>query len=228
MIFPLSLWGERAGVAEGSVLAMTQKLRCVACGSFFLLGGLSPNAFCEEIQVRNAPFLLAGEIELAPQSAPQRSGGPTARNQKERASAYQSKSAGVVDVLETEDEGVMSPRGGVPVENRAYENKLRARTYQQGKSSSQELGLEKATEGLLGESPLSTQDRARDSRLKARSYVNTSKEVDLSNVGRDGIPVIPCDKDVSNESGRIGGDENISGTLFQIYRNGKPVKVRCR
>lgn len=199
---------------------MVKKMSWIAWGAWSFLAALPGNK----------PVLLAGEIELAPAAERTRSNASSAaRTQKERAGAYQGRPVTTPAVSEEdEEEGVMSPRGGVPAENRAYENRVRAGAYQQGKMPPQEMSLEKLMNGTAGESPMNTQERARDSRLKARSYVDTSKDVDLSNVGRDGIPVVPCDKDVSNVSGRIGGDENVSGSLFQIYRNGKPVKVRCQ
>ena len=50
--------------------------------------------------------------------------------------------------------------------------------------------------------------------------------MDLSNVGRDGIPLVPC-RDVDNVSGRIG-DDSITGSIVYIVRNGQQIKVRCK
>lgn len=209
---------------------MMKKMSWIVWGTAAFLAALPVHAELYKGLSENKPVLLAGEIELAPATERTRSNASAARSQKERAGAYQGRPVTPTPITEdeTEEEGVMSPRGGVPAENRAYENRIRAGAYQQGKMPPQEMSLEKLMNGATRESQMNTQERARDSRLKARSYVDTSKDVDLSNVGRDGIPVVPCDKDVSNVSGRIGGDENVSGSLFQIYRNGKPVKVRCQ
>jgi hypothetical protein len=72
------------------------------------------------------------------------------------------------------------------------------------------------------------QAKGGENRNKARAYAGTGngQDIDLSNVGRDGIPLVPC-RDVDNVSGRIG-DDSTSGSIVYIVRNGQQVKVRCK
>lgn len=144
-----------------------------------------------------------------------------ARSQREKASSYQS---GAPVSSEAEEYGLMSPRGGSPSEEKAYENRTKAKLYQQsGDFAPQPLPAPGAMSG--GES---TQSRSVEQRNRARAYTGTGngQDIDLSNVGRDGIPLVPC-RDVDNVSGRIG-DDTTSGSLVFIVRQGQQVKVRCR
>lgn len=157
------------------------------------------------------------ELIVGPDKAPAR---PTsAHNQRERAGGYQS-SAPVNS--ENDEIGILAPRGGAPTEERAYENRIKARAYQQG-GDAQAPSSFPAING--GES---AQSRGVENRNKARAYAGTgnAQEIDLSNVGRDGIPLVPC-RDVDNVSGRIG-DDSITGSLVFIVRSGQQIKVRCK
>lgn len=73
-------------------------------------------------------------------------------------------------------------------------------------------------------------DAAHDSRARQHTKMATSSasgdNVDLSNVGRDGIPIVPCVA-VGNVSGRIG-DDSLSGQLVQVVRQGRQISVRCK
>ncbi|MBS1190013.1 MAG: hypothetical protein H6R10_1805 [Rhodocyclaceae bacterium] len=168
-------------------------------------------------------IVLAGEILVGPDKADVRA--PGARSQRQRASAYQ---AGAENAPPEEEGGFLSPPSGAPAEERAFGNRSRARAYQQGADPSAVVpGLPSG----LGDLPLpaTSQDRARDLRTRARVYTGSgnAKEVDLSHVGADGIPIVPCRADVDNVAARIGEDA-VSGSVFQIMRNGQPVKVRCK
>lgn len=144
-----------------------------------------------------------------------------ARSQRERAGSYQ-KDAPVNS--EEEEIGLMSPRGGSPSEEKAFENRSKARAYQSGgEYAPLPLPLPGVVSGADG-----TQSRSAEQRNRARAYTGTGngQDMDLSNVGRDGIPLVPC-RDVDNVSGRIG-DDTASGSLVFIIRHGQQVKVRCR
>lgn len=170
-----------------------------------------------EVVTRSESIQLA-ELILAPEKGSAKSSNG-ARSQRERAGSYQ-KDAPVN--AEEEEFGLMSPRGGAPAEERAFENRNKAKSYQQGG--------EFAPMPLPGVLPNGegSQTRSAEQRNRARSYAGTGngQDVDLSNVGRDGIPLVPC-RDVDNVSGRIG-DDTASGSLLFIIRNGQQIKVRCR
>lgn len=149
-----------------------------------------------------------------------------ARSQRERASSFQKNSPTPVIVIDDESGGVLAPRGGAPAEERAYENRARAKSYQSSGDSSMPLPLPGGA-GLPGMDG-TTAGRAADQRGRARAYTGSgnARDIDLSNVGRDGIPIVPC-HNVDNVSGRIG-DDSLSGSLVFIIRNGQQVKVRCQ
>ena len=168
--------------------------------------------------ITQAENIQLAELILAPEKGgPKSSNG--ARSQRERAGSYQ-KDAPVN--AEEEEFGLMSPRGGAPAEERAFENRNKAKSYQQGG--------EFAPPPLPTVLPMGdgTQNRSAEQRNRARSYAGTGngQDIDLSYVGRDGIPLVPC-RDVDNVSGRIG-DDTASGSLLFIVRNGQQVKVLCR
>lgn len=161
--------------------------------------------------------LPAGEIIVTPEPSGHRS--PGAGGQRERAAAYQ---RGSEITPPEEDGGFLAPRSGAPAEARAYENRARARAYQ--------AGSDQANAALLPAAPGDTaRERGRDphSRVRVQTGSGNPKDIDLSHVGPDGIPVIVCRSDVDNVSARIGEDA-ASGSLFYIMRNGRPVKVRCK
>ncbi|HZX29777.1 MAG TPA: hypothetical protein VFF03_00360 [Rhodocyclaceae bacterium] len=161
----------------------------------------------------------AGEILVGPDKSEIRT--PGARNQRERAGAYQ---RGAEVLPEEEEGGFLSPSGGAPAQERAFENRAKARAYQQG------VDGPAAIQGLpagLGE--LTGQDRARDLRGRAKVYTGSGsgQDMDLSHVGADGIPIVPCRGEADNVAARIGEDA-VSGSVFYVLRQGKQVKVRCK
>ncbi|MGE5492918.1 MAG: hypothetical protein ACM31P_16695 [Actinomycetota bacterium] len=161
----------------------------------------------------------AGEILLGPDKSDVRT--PGARSQRERAGAYQ---RGAEVLPEEEEGGFLSPSGGAPAQERAFENRSRARAYQQG------MDLPAAVQGLpAGLGDPTGQDRARDLRGRAKVYTGSGsgQDLDLSHVGQDGIPIVPCRSDVDNVAARIGEDA-VSGSVFYVMRQGKQVKVRCK
>lgn len=167
-------------------------------------------------------FMLASqpilaELIIAPESGGTKSSG--ARSQREKAGSYQKDSP--VNSEESEY-GLMSPRGGSPAEDKAYENRIKARSYQQGGEYAP-APLPAVVPGVDG-----GQSRATEQRNRARAYTGSGngQDIDLSHVGRDGIPLVTC-RDVDNVSGRIG-DDTTSGSLVYIVRQGQQVKVRCR
>ncbi|HJW25680.1 MAG TPA: hypothetical protein VJ576_12345 [Rhodocyclaceae bacterium] len=168
-------------------------------------------------------IVLAGEILVGPDRNETRT--PGARTQRERAGAY---SRGTEVVVPVEEEGFLSPRGGAPTEEKAFENRVRSRAYQQGLEAPVVIPGMPVGNGDIA-MPATSQERARDLRSRARVYTGTGnvQEIDLSRVGADGIPVIPCGGDVENAAARIG-DDAASGSVFVIMRQGKPVKVRCK
>lgn len=171
----------------------------------------------EASDVPTSQVIQMAELIVGPDKAPSRPS--SAHTQRERAGSYQS-SAPVNS--ENDEVGILAPRGGAPTEERAYENRAKARAYQQGGDALAPLPMP----ALIGTD--SAQTRSVENRNKARAYAGTgnAQDMDLSNVGRDGIPLVPC-RDVDNVSGRIG-DDSITGSLVYIVRNGQQIKVRCR
>lgn len=166
-------------------------------------------------------FLMAGsgvaELIVAPEMGAARPS--NASSQRERAGAYQNE---VPVIAEDDDYGLMSPRGGAPAENKAYENRVKAKAYQQsGEGIPQPLPG--AILGVETGQPRSTEQR---SRAKAYTGSGNGQDIDLSHVGRDGIPLVRC-SDIDNVSGRIGDDTH-SGSLVLIIRQGRQIKVRCK
>lgn len=156
------------------------------------------------------------ELIVGPEKAPARPS--SAHTQRERAGSYQSAPVNP----ENDEVGVLAPRGGAPAEERAYDNRTKARSYQQGGDIPSPIPMP----AVIGND--TTQTRGVENRNKARAYAGTgnAQEMDLSHVGRDGIPLVPC-RDVDNVSGRIG-DDSLSGSLVYIVRNGQQIKVRCK
>ena len=157
------------------------------------------------------PIQLA-ELIVGPDKAPAQSGSGS-RSQRDRAAGYRDEAPAIVD----DGPGILSPRGGAPAEERAYDNRARSRSYQQ-QSDPAYGALIQGGQDAYGVS---------DNRARARAFATTGSndELDLSNVGRDGIPLVPC-RPVDNVSGRIG-DDSIRGAIVLIVRNGQKIKVRC-
>ncbi len=164
------------------------------------------------------PMQLA-ELIIGPERAPSRPS--SAKIQRDRAGGYQKDSP--VN-SENDDVGILAPRGGAPADERAFDNRIKARAYQQGGDNAAPLPL--PTAGSFGYD--GSQLRGGESRNKAKAYASTGngQDIDLSHVGRDGIPLVPC-HDADNVSGRIG-DDTLAGSLIFIVRNGQQIKVRCR
>lgn len=163
----------------------------------------------------------AGEIIVAPQSGNAGSS-RSAGDQRDRARAYQKDSAAgsttIVVVPEEESPGILAPRFSAP-ENRASDNRNRARQMQSGKEGGE---VEVVVPGN-GEAA-TTRDRARDLRSRAAAYTRGDSHTNSNS--KDGLPVIAC-KDVESVAGRIGDDAS-SGSVIVIIRDGKPMKVRCQ
>ena len=157
------------------------------------------------------PIQLA-ELIVGPDRAPAQSGSG-ARSQRDRAAGYRDEAPAIID----DGPGILSPRGGAPAEERAYDSRTRARSYQQQTDPAYGAIVQGAQDAYGGG----------DNRARARAYATTGNndEIDLSNVGRDGIPLVPC-RPVDNVSGRIG-DDSIRGAIVLIVRNGQKIKVRC-
>ena len=173
------------------------------------------------VWVGDAPsssVIQMAELIVGPDKASNRSSS-SAQTQRERAGSYQSNAP--VN-SENDEVGILAPRGGAPSEERAYDNRTKARVYQQGGDALAPLPLP----AVIGTD--TAQTRGVENRNKARAYAGTGngQDIDLSHVGRDGIPLVPC-RDVDNVSGRIG-DDSISGSIVYIVRNGQQVKVRCK
>lgn len=184
---------------------------CIRFGMFMALM-LSLSSPCV------AENLLLAELIVGPER-PAASKGATARGQREQAGGYVRDSSSV-PVIGPEDlePGFLSPRGGAPAEERAYEGRAKARTYQQGSGTPSPVVTMPADPGTVSS----------DLRGRAKAYTGTGniRDIDLSNVGRDGIPIVPC-HEVDNVSGRIG-DDTASGAIVYLVRQGNQIKVRCK
>lgn len=101
----------------------------------------------------------------------------------------------------------------------------RARVYRDSKSATEVEGI---TGDVLQRDDSPAARSAAENRRKARVYSSTAtgNDIDLSYVGRDGIPLVKCEP-IDNVSGRIG-DDSLPGSLVMIFVRGKQIKVRCR
>lgn len=140
-----------------------------------------------------------------------------AHSQREQAGAYARDSGNIPLGIDDDEPGFLSPRGGAPADERAYEGRSKARNYQQGGGNAP-----------IVISPADPVSATSDMRGRAKAYTGTGnvRDIDLSNVGRDGIPVVPC-QEVDNVSGRIG-DDSAAGAIVYLVRQGKQIKVRCK
>lgn len=175
-----------------------------------------PCVFADDL----APTALRlAELIVGPENATPRTQSGAARS-RAKAATYQEDRT---PVLIEEEAGILQPRGGAPAEERAFEQRNRARAYQQGTDQLLPMPLPGSVTADPG-----SQQRSSDARNKARAYTGTGnlQDVDLSNVGRDGLPIVDC-HNVDNVSGRIG-DDTLSGAIVFLMRNGVQVKVRCR
>ena len=185
-------------------------------GCALALPGLA-NEFEPAQRLQIAELIVGQESATAPAPSKPIQG---AARQRAKAATYQDERALMVE----EEVGILQPRGGAPAEERAYENRNRARANQQAVEGSNTI-YAPGTAVLLDPAASS---RPAEQRNRARAYSGTgnAQDIDLSNVGRDGIPLVQC-HNVDNVSGRIG-DDSISGSIVFLVRNGQQIKVRCR
>lgn len=184
--------------------------------SALMLSVMSPMAMAADGQ--SGKVMLLAELIIVPEKAPSKS---TSQSQREKAGRYQGEAPAN---LEDDEVGVLAPRGGAPTEEKAFENRSKARAYQPSNDNSSPPPF--SGSGAAGSD--GGQPRPMEQRNRARAYTGTgnAQDMDLSHVGRDGIPLVPC-HEVDNVSGRIG-DDTMSGSIVHIFRNGRQVKVRCR
>lgn len=178
------------------------------------------------VAIGGASAAVAGEIILSPSQDGGAVSAATAGEQRDRARGYrknQSPDAGtsIILVPEEEEEGMLSPRGGVE-SSRAAENRLRAKQLRQSEDGH---GLPAIIMPGAGGDDASAHERAQESRLKARAYREHGQSA-TDKVGPDGIPLVLCPS-TDNVAGRIGDDAR-SGGLIYIIRDGKSIKARCR
>lgn len=125
-----------------------------------------------------------------------------------------------------EEAGVMTPRGMLPSDDRATQQRLKVRALQQenkkveGTPPASPPTLYLESENLTG---------AARQRSRAKFYSGTGAwgDLDLSQKDKDGVPLIECKENNNNISGRIG-DDSSSGAEFFLARDGRKIKVRCR
>jgi len=183
--------------------------------SALMISILSPMAMATDGQP--GQNVLLAELIIGPEKAPSKS---ASQSQREKAGRYQGEAPANP---EDDEVGILAPRSGAPTEEKAFENRSKARAYQPGSDNSSPPSSFSGTAGSDGGQP-----RHIEQRNRARAYTGTgnAQDIDLSHVGRDGIPLVTC-HDVDNVSGRIG-DDTMSGSIVHIFRNGQQVKVRCR
>lgn len=152
-----------------------------------------------------------------------------AQSNRDKAHSFRNETPSSALIIEIDDgEGILGPRsGGSPAEQRAFEQRWRARSFtQDGKattSSTPRLGSD-STPVLLDAPSNATRHSNR-----ARSYADGTgnwRVTDLSQRDKDGIFLVNC-RNIDNVSGRIG-DDTASGSVFFLVRNGQQIKVKCR
>lgn len=185
------------------------------CGSLLAGAALLLHSMAWASEPAEEQFLLAELIVGQEKPASPKPSG--ARSQREQAGAYARDSGSIPVVIDDDEPGFLSPRGGAPADERAYEGRSKARNYQQGGGNAP-----------IVISPADPVSATSDMRGRAKAYTGTGnvRDIDLSNVGRDGIPVVPC-QEVDNVSGRIG-DDSAAGAIVYLVRQGKQIKVRCK
>ena len=195
---------------------MPPLVRLLLQNSALMLSVMSPMAMAADGQ--SGKVMLLAELIIVPEKAPSKS---TSQSQREKAGRYQGEAPAN---LEDDEVGILAPRGGAPTEEKAFENRSKARAYQPSNDNSSPPPF--SGSGAAGSD--GGQPRPMEQRNRARAYTGTgnAQDMDLSHVGRDGIPLVPC-HEVDNVSGRIG-DDTMSGSIVHIFRNGRQVKVRCR
>jgi hypothetical protein len=195
---------------------MPPLVRLLLQNSALMLSVMSPMAMAADGQA--GKVMLLAELIIVPEKAPSKS---TSQSQREKAGRYQGEAPAN---LEDDEVGILAPRGGAPTEEKAFENRNKARAYQpSGDNSSPPSFSGSGAAGSDGGQPRHMEQR---NRARAYTWTGNAQDMDLSHVGRDGIPLVPC-HEVDNVSGRIG-DDTMSGSIVHIFRDGRQVKVRCR
>ena len=168
------------------------------------------------------------ELIIGPEPpTPGESAKSKAQQQREKAEAiYQGHAPNIIIDMDEETEGILSPRGGAPAQERAFEQRWRARILKDSpKPVAPELPL-----GPVSPELQNARDKAAQLRGRARSmyYTGTGnwQDLDLSQRDKDGLPLVHCHS-TDNVSGRIG-DDTVSGSVVILNRNGQQIKVRCR
>lgn len=151
------------------------------------------------------------------------------QSSRDRAHSFRNETPSSALIIEIDDgEGILGPRsGGSPAEQRAFEQRWRARSFIQD-----EKATTSSTPRLSSDSTpvlLDAPSNATRHSNRARSYADGAgnwREMDLSQWDKDGISLVNC-RNIDNVSGRIG-DATASGSVFFLVRNGQQIKVRCR
>lgn len=194
---------------------INRQRRFIWYGLLFICLGLLP--FLQPSSVIAASFEIEGKgsssvVDDVPNSP--KSG---ANALKRKARAYQEDAPVPVLIPPIEEDGVLVPYGGTTADERNYELRNKAKAYQQN--------LDKNATGSNV-----TDKTGGDLNNRARTYIDNnpgnSNSIDLSVLGKDGVPIIPC-ATTQNVAGRIG-DGEISGALVYVVNKGKQVLVRCR
>lgn len=175
---------------------------------------------------------MAGEIIVGSGSGTDRErASRDATDLRERARSQRTETAPAVplsSVVDELDDGPFSGRSAPA----ATDNRQRARTYQKqgNETPSGNVGgivTPSAIEQLMVD-PDSNQGRVKSNINRARAY-QRGESPGVTNPafgGTENLPLVDC-KDTGSVTGRIG-DDNISGAVIVVMRNGKGVKVRCR
>ncbi|HRF13543.1 MAG TPA: hypothetical protein PLR37_15735, partial [Candidatus Accumulibacter phosphatis] len=96
--------------------------------SALMLSVMSPMAMAADGQ--SGKVMLLAELIIVPEKAPSKS---TSQSQREKAGRYQGEAPAN---LEDDEVGVLAPRGGAPTEEKAFENRSKARAYQPSNDNS--------------------------------------------------------------------------------------------
>jgi hypothetical protein len=180
----------------------------------------------------SAMAVMAGEIIVGSGTDRARSGRASAADLRERAKSQRTENDPAVplsSIVEELDDGPFGGRSGAA----ATDNRQRARAYQQQGTSGTPSGnvggtVTPSTIEQLMVDPDSNQGRVKSNLERARAY-QRGESPGVTNPhfgGTENLPLVDC-KDVGSVTGRIG-DDNVSGSVIVVMRNGKGVKVRCR
>lgn len=151
-----------------------------------------------------------------------------AQSNRDRAHSFKNEVPATLIIEADDEEGILSPRGGgSPAEQRAFEQRWRARSFiQDGKANTSSTPrVHSGSTPVLLDAPSNATRHSN----RARSYADGTgnwREMDLSQRDKDGIPLVNC-RNIDNVSGRIG-DDTASGSVVLLVRNGQQIKVKCR